>query len=73
LCAIEPGKPPKLAQMTYTVEVPMPWAEAVALIKQGTVESLGKLARSQAQLAEYRSQMAKVLLGPGSSPCINKI
>jgi hypothetical protein len=38
------------------------WEQAHAWIQEGTIESLGRLGRSEQQLAEYRNAMGKVRL-----------
>jgi len=43
--------------------VPITWEQASEWIAEGTVESLGRLRRSAAQLAAYRSSMNKVRAG----------
>jgi hypothetical protein len=43
------------------VDTPVSWEQARAYIDEGTVESLAKLGRNEAQLAEYRSAMDEVL------------
>jgi hypothetical protein len=44
-----------------TASVPITWEQAAAWIAEGTVESLGRLRRSEAQLGAYRAAMDKVL------------
>jgi hypothetical protein len=43
-----------------TASVPITWQQAKAWIEEGTVESLGRLRRSEAQLSAYRTAMDKV-------------
>ena len=45
---------------TMPVDTPVSWEQARAYIDEGTVESLAKLGRNEAQLAEYRSAMDEV-------------